>query len=282
MSLPISGFTAVPNPQMLAFMATQSFLMMQMAGAGWQYGKRKISAMSNIEFNKLSTNQLLSNETADVRKAIPTIEASMNDMTALMAPIVAQYADFIKEAIKGAGQGLTTLLGGTGDQTQVQVGSKLGVASFITPLLAEIKRLQQIQESQVGQTLVPTEVEIVVDKTPQQIRIEESIALTKSKTKALERLSKQRVRTAASQVNQISKDIQSMQSAVQNQLSSYRRAKSQGSKTATQKRRQNALMKQALRLIGQFNVKIAVKKKELVSARKTFILVTKQHRNTYG
>ncbi len=162
MSLPISGFTAVPNPQMLAFMATQSFLMMQMAGAGWQFGKRKISAMTNIEFNKLSTNQLLSNETADVRKAIPTIEASMKDMTQLMAPIVAQYGDFIKEAIKGAGQGITNLLGGQSDQIQVPIqtgtGTKFGVASFITPLLAEIKRLTQIQQSSTGQPiLTPTD-----------------------------------------------------------------------------------------------------------------------------
>ncbi len=59
MSSPISGFTAIPNPQMLAFMPIQSYLMMYFAGSGWQYGKRKISAMSNEEFNKLTPEQLL-------------------------------------------------------------------------------------------------------------------------------------------------------------------------------------------------------------------------------
>ncbi len=100
MSSPISAFTAVPNPQMLAFMATQSFLMMQMAGAGWQYGKRKISAMKNQEFNALTVNSLLQKEVADVREAIPTIIKSIEDMTPMVGHIVAQYGDFIKEIIK--------------------------------------------------------------------------------------------------------------------------------------------------------------------------------------
>ncbi len=84
---------------MLAFMAAQSFLMMQMAGAGWQYGKRKISAMKNEEFNALTVNSLLQKEVADVRDAIPTISQSINDMTPMVATIVAQYGDFIKEII---------------------------------------------------------------------------------------------------------------------------------------------------------------------------------------
>ncbi len=104
MSSPISAFTAVPNPQMLAFMATQSFLMMQMAGAGWQYGKRKISAMKNEEFNALTVTSLLQSETADVRAAIPTIIQSINDMTPMVGHIVAQYGDFIKEIIKATPQ----------------------------------------------------------------------------------------------------------------------------------------------------------------------------------
>ncbi len=104
MSSPISAFTAVPNPQMLAFMATQSFLMMQMAGAGWQYGKRKISAMKNEEFNALTIQHLLQSETADVRAAIPTIIKSINDMTPMVGEIVAQYGDFVKEIIKATPQ----------------------------------------------------------------------------------------------------------------------------------------------------------------------------------
>jgi len=100
MSSPISGFTAIPNPQMLAFMPIQSYLMMYFAGAGWQIGKRKISAIPNEEFNKMSINDLLKGFTADLRETIPTLERSLNDITPLIKVLIDQYGDFLLEAIK--------------------------------------------------------------------------------------------------------------------------------------------------------------------------------------
>ncbi len=99
MSLPISGFTAIPNPQMLAFMPIQSYLMMYFAGAGWQIGKRKISAIPNDQFNKMSANDLLKGFTADLRETIPTLESSMQDITPLVNILVKQYGDFAREII---------------------------------------------------------------------------------------------------------------------------------------------------------------------------------------
>ncbi len=99
MSSPLSGFTAVPNPQMLAFMGAQSFIMMFQAGEGWQYGKRRISAMSNEDFNKLTPLRLLQNQAANLRSSISTIEKSMNDMTPMIRTIISQYGDFLKEII---------------------------------------------------------------------------------------------------------------------------------------------------------------------------------------
>ncbi len=84
---------------MLAFMGAQSYLMMYMAGAGWQFGKRKISAKSNEEFNALDVTSLYKQMTTELKESIPTIERSMNDMTQMVAPIIEQYGDFIREAI---------------------------------------------------------------------------------------------------------------------------------------------------------------------------------------
>ncbi len=100
MSSPISGFTAIPNPQMLAFMPIQSYLMMYFAGAGWQIGKRKISAIPNEEFNKMSAKDLLEGFTADLRSTIPTLERSLNDITPLIKTLIEQYGDFIRVAIE--------------------------------------------------------------------------------------------------------------------------------------------------------------------------------------
>ncbi len=121
MSSPISGFTAIPNPQMLAFMGAQSFIMMYQAGEGWQYGKRKISAMSNEEFNKLTPNMVLEKQAIVLRQALPTIQKSMDDMTPMISTIIAQYGDFIREAIKALPELAANIFqqGGTGTSASI-------------------------------------------------------------------------------------------------------------------------------------------------------------------
>ncbi len=116
MSTPISGFTAIPNPQMLAFMPIQSYLMMFFAGAGWQIGKRKISAIPNDSFNKLSINDLLKMFTADLKETIPTLEKSLQDVTPMVGILVEQYGDFVKEAIKHLPTAVQNALGPTAFQ----------------------------------------------------------------------------------------------------------------------------------------------------------------------
>ncbi len=104
MSSPLSAFTAVPNPQMLAFMGTQSFIMMYQAGEGWQYGKRKQSALSNEEFNKQTPLSIMNRQRQELINALPSIQDSMNAMTPLVGKIVEQYGDFAKEILAAAPQ----------------------------------------------------------------------------------------------------------------------------------------------------------------------------------
>ncbi len=113
MSSPLSGFTAVPNPQMLAFMPIQSYLMMYFAGAGWQIGKRKVSAIPNDKFNPMSAKDLLQDFTADLRESIPVLERSLQDITPLIRTLIEQYGDFIKVAIDTIPQFAQNVFGGT-------------------------------------------------------------------------------------------------------------------------------------------------------------------------
>ncbi len=124
MSSPLSGFTAVPNPQMLAFMGAQSFIMMFQAGEGWQYGKRRISAMSNEDFNKLTPERLLQNQAATLRSSLGTIEKSMNDMTPMIATIIHQYGEFLKVVIR---ETPSVFLGVTGGKTPEQIVHDFGL-----------------------------------------------------------------------------------------------------------------------------------------------------------
>ncbi len=80
-------------------MPIQSYLMMYFAGSGWQYGKRKISAMSNEQFNKLTPEQLLQQHSIELKNMLPTLEKSLNDVTPLVKILIEQYGDFIKAAL---------------------------------------------------------------------------------------------------------------------------------------------------------------------------------------
>ncbi len=99
-------------------MGAQSFIMMFQAGEGWQYGKRRISAMSNEEFNKLTPLKLLQNQAANLRSSIGTISKSMNDMTPMIETIIRQYGDFLKEVIRVTP---SVSLSVTGGQTPQQI-----------------------------------------------------------------------------------------------------------------------------------------------------------------
>ncbi len=125
MSSPLSGFTAVPNPQMLAFMPIQSYLMMYFAGAGWQIGKRKISAIPNPEFNKMSANDLLQGFTADLKESIPTLERSLQDISPLIEVLIKQYGEFAKTLLTVTPQvSRDVLFGDQGIFSPTQVGNK--------------------------------------------------------------------------------------------------------------------------------------------------------------
>jgi len=126
MSSPISGFTAIPNPQMLAFMPIQSYLMMYFAGSAWQFGKRKISAKSNEEFNKLTMKTLLEEHTMELKSVIPTLEKSLNDVTPLIRILIEQYGDFIREAFGALEGAIGNIFQGT-SQTSGQGSDIFGV-----------------------------------------------------------------------------------------------------------------------------------------------------------
>ncbi len=97
-------------------MMSQSWIMMYAAGGAWQYGKRRISAMSNEEFNKLLPIDLLKEHTVMLRSAIPTIKQSILDMTPLIDTLMTQFGTFINEAIKAIPQTLSNILGTPGGE----------------------------------------------------------------------------------------------------------------------------------------------------------------------
>lgn len=109
MSLPISGFTAIPNPTMLPFMALQSYFMMLLAGEAWQLGKRKISAMSNEDFNDMDIQEHLESLITRMEKSIPSIEKSIASFTPLAQTLTAEMIKTLPEIAKGVGEGIGSI-----------------------------------------------------------------------------------------------------------------------------------------------------------------------------
>ncbi len=76
-------------------MAGQSFAMGEAFGKGFQFGKRKISSMTNEDFNKLSGPQAFAETTADIIKMIPTMSNAMEKFHTLQTDIILKMIDYI-------------------------------------------------------------------------------------------------------------------------------------------------------------------------------------------
>ncbi len=113
--LPIGFFAPLPLAIMIPFMAAQSFAMGHAFGTSFQYGKRKISSMSNEEFNALSATDLHGVLQADIRGMIPSMNQSFQRMEDFQIDIIKSMANVI---LKAGEQFLGLLTGGGSSTTQ--------------------------------------------------------------------------------------------------------------------------------------------------------------------
>ncbi len=99
MSIPSIGFFALlPLPMMIPFMGIQSAVMAEQFGTMFQYGKRRISAMSNEEFNALTPEILQKRMTEQITAMIPEMQKQIQAMTPLVKIILETFGSYITEA----------------------------------------------------------------------------------------------------------------------------------------------------------------------------------------
>ncbi len=104
MSLPIGFFSPLPLPIMVPFMFMQSAAMALGFGSFFQYGKRKISSMSNDEFNELTPEALTAQLMSSVNNMIPTVEQSFHQMEQMNTMILQAMSKYFDQAIDFLGQ----------------------------------------------------------------------------------------------------------------------------------------------------------------------------------
>ncbi len=96
--LPLT-FMPLPLAIMIPFMVIQSGVMAQQFVMNFQYGKRKISAMSNEEFNKLTPEKMQADFSNMIKGMIPTFEQSLKEMRPFQRMIFVEMVAAFKEAV---------------------------------------------------------------------------------------------------------------------------------------------------------------------------------------
>ncbi len=99
MSSPIGGFMPIPLAMMIPFMAVQSMVMGDAFGRSYQYGKRKISAMTNEEFNKYTKEMMAREVFTDYKQIIPQLDQAIKDSTVLQTDIVREMLKILPQLI---------------------------------------------------------------------------------------------------------------------------------------------------------------------------------------
>ncbi len=98
MVLPIGFFAPLPLPMMIPFMGIQSAVMAEQFGTMFQYGKRRISAMGNDEFNALTPAILQQRMTDQIQAMIPQMQNQIEAMRPLVRVIINEFGNYIGEA----------------------------------------------------------------------------------------------------------------------------------------------------------------------------------------
>ncbi len=103
----LSGFLPIPLAMMIPFMGAQSLVLGKAFGEGFQYGKRKISAMTNEEFNRLTPSDIANNSRKELQEMIPSLKASITDMREFQTFIVHELIETVKQLPSDVFSGVT-------------------------------------------------------------------------------------------------------------------------------------------------------------------------------
>ncbi len=103
----IGFFAPLPLAMMMPFMAGQSMIMGDAFGKAYQYGKRKISAMSNEEFNKLTPDDLAKSLQTDYMSIIPSLKASTVASRDFQSFIIKELATIVRSVPTDVIQGVS-------------------------------------------------------------------------------------------------------------------------------------------------------------------------------
>ncbi len=109
---------------------------MEAAGKGWQFGKRKISAMSNEDFNKLTPHKILEDSLGEYKLMIPSMTQAFDESRLLQTKIIEVMVGYAVQLLSDIEKGLTAALAGQHEHAATRTAIKNPfVSSFLTPAI---------------------------------------------------------------------------------------------------------------------------------------------------
>lgn len=117
-------------------MGIQSAVMAEQFGTMFQYGKRRISAMSNEEFNKLTFEKLQSEMTTQLQGMIPQMEKQIQAMQPMVKTIIAEFANYLKLATEAVKDQIKTTSLLSGEFTDIATTTSQGTTQIDYEALA--------------------------------------------------------------------------------------------------------------------------------------------------
>ncbi len=125
----IGLFAPLPLAMMIPFMAGQSLMMGEAFGKGFQYGKRKISSMSNEQFNALTADDLGKSIQTDYNQIIPHLGQAVKQSSDFQSLVIKEIIDVIKNLPADIIGGFT---GTSNPETTSTAASVYGVSGTVT------------------------------------------------------------------------------------------------------------------------------------------------------
>ncbi len=123
----IGFFAPLPLALMLPFMAGQSMIMGEAFGKAYQYGKRRISSMSNAEFNKLTAKKLSVELATDYTNMLPALSMAIKKSEKFQQTVIDAMLKIPVDTLNnlfgsGGNDGSSSNIGGIGSSSLTGTG----------------------------------------------------------------------------------------------------------------------------------------------------------------
>ncbi len=188
-------FAPFPLALMLPFMAGQSMIMGLAFGTSYQYGKRKISSLTNEQFNQLDAEKLGKQLITDYNAIIPSLSEAVKSSSDFQSTVIKELIDVAKNLPGDFWSGLWGTSAPSSQQTDTSasnvfyggsIGIPAGIIKGVDPVIDQdmIDELAKAYMNATGITDFENAKKAIIDKINADKAAAEKVQADIDKSKA--------------------------------------------------------------------------------------------------